>query len=92
MAKGWRNLDDHWYYFKDDGSLMHNEVLRDENGDLYMFNDDYAITGWDESGTYYFNRTEAEGRVCAAKQGFVKGLDGTSNLRFFWTPGFTNRD
>lgn len=92
MAKGWRNLDDHWYYFKDDGSLMHNEVLKDENGDLYMFNDDYAITGWDESGTYYFNRTEAEGRVCAAKQGFVKGLDGTSNLRFFWTPGFTNRD
>ena len=92
MAKGWRNLDDHWYYFKDDGSLMHNEVLRDENGDLYMFNHDYAITGWDESGTYYFNRTEAEGRVCAAKQGFVKGLDGTSNLRFFWTPGFTNRD
>ena len=70
----WDNIEGKWYYFKEDGSMVHSG-LHEINGNLYYFAESSAMeTDWhkipdDESGSWYYFSPQSGALMGAALKG-----------------------
>lgn len=75
MEAGWQNIDDNWYYYKEDGTMALEWLL--DNGKYYYFNPETGIlhTGFLTLGnnTYYL---QEDGSLLTSPRTFVPDTTG----------------
>ena len=54
MTTGWKKIDNKWYFFRPDGTMVASSWITDQGKFYYLYENGTMVTGWLKIGNDYY--------------------------------------